>query len=504
MKYKITLTFLFSLTLGFTLAQGRDLRVASPFTDHTVLQRGMDVPVWGTAEPCSEVVVKFAGQEKTAKTGPDGRWKVELDPLAGSSQGQEMTIQAGESVLKLSDVVVGEVWICSGQSNMQMGRGSVKELQGLSEDNLRTFEVKRTVAFTEQDELEGAWKMGGPGSAVAFGFAHHLAKRTDGLPVGIILSAWGSSSLEAWMPKDMEEDFPYFKKILAEQDADKEGKARIQAALAKGKWSGPDDVFMRRHANILYNAIMHPLAPFASRGLVWYQGERNTRYITGMPESPWFHRVAGIREYDDVLKAWMQRYRKEWGREDFHFLAVMLPGFGATLGTGPNRDQSHPASHSWAWMRESQLAALELPHTGVANTIDLGDVKNIHPRDKEPIGERLALLAARDTLGQTIVASGPVFQRLEKKGKQLVVHFQDAGGLKTSDGKPPAEFWLSGKDGKWEPAQARIQGQTVVLLSGDVPDPLHVRYAFTGKPAVNLVNSAGLPAYPFRTDSFAP
>ena len=497
-------SFLFLPTLLLHTAHSGELRVASPFTDHTVLQRGMDIPVWGTAEPCAEVVVKFAGQEKSAKAGRDGKWRVALDPLEGSSKGRVMTIREGTSVLKLADVVVGEVWICSGQSNMQMGRRSVPGLQGLSEDNLRTFEVKRTVAFTEQDELEGAWQIGGPGSAVAFGFAHHLAKRTDGLPVGIILAAWGSSSLEAWMPKDMEEDFPYFKQILAEQNANKEALSRIQAALDKAKWSGPDDVFMRRQSNILYNAMIHPLAPFACRGLVWYQGERNTRYISGMPESPWYHRVAGIREYDEVLKAWMQRYRKEWGREDFHFLVVMLPGFGSILPTGPTMERHHPASHSWAWMRESQLAAQELPHTGVANTVDLGDVKNIHPKDKGPIGERLALLAARDTLGLEVEASGPVFRRLEKKGKGLVVYFEHSEGLETSDGKAPAEFWLAGEDGKWVPAQAKVVGRTVVLESGDVPDPHHVRYAFTGKPSVNLVNGAGLPAYPFRTDSFAP
>jgi sialate O-acetylesterase len=500
-----TILPLFSLPILFLCpALGARLQVASPFTDHMVLQRGMGVPVWGKAEPGAEVIVEFAGQEQRAKVGQDGKWGVDLEPLEGNSKGRVMTIRGGKAKIQLSDVVVGEVWICSGQSNMQMGRGGVPGLQGLSEENLRTFEVKRTVAFTEQDELEGEWKVGGPGSAVAFGFAHHLAKRTDGLPVGILLSAWGSSSIEAWMPRDMVKDFPYFQKILAEQDANKEALAQIQAALDKGKWSGPDDVFMRRHSNILYNAMIHPLVPYACRGLVWYQGERNTRYISGMPDSPWYHRVAGIQEYDDVLKAWMQRYRTEWGREDFHFLVVMLPGFGSVLPTGPTKDANHPASHSWAWMRESQLAALELPHTGVANTIDLGDVKNIHPRDKEPVGHRLALLAARDTLGQGIEASGPVFERLEKKGNQLVVHFKHSAGLKTTNGSAPAEFWLAGEEGKWEPAQAKVVGQTVVLGAAGISQPAHVRYAFTGKPSVNLVNGAGLPAYPFRTDTFAP
>jgi sialate O-acetylesterase len=166
---------------------------------------------------------------------------------------------------------------------------------------------------------------------------------------------------------------------------------------------------------------------------------------------------------------------------------------------------NHPASHSWAWMRESQLAALELPHTGVANTIDLGDVKNIHPKDKAPIGQRLALLAARDTLGLDLVASGPVFKSVAAQGDRLVVQFDHADGLKTTDGEAPREFWIADRAAReWKPATARIAGGAIELHSPDVAEPAEVRYAFTGKPNVNLVNEAGLPAYPFRTDRGEP
>ena len=478
------------------------LKIASPFTDHAVLQRDMPVPVWGKAKPGAQVSVSLAGQKRTAKADQSGRWRITLAPLKGTAKGTMMTITALKSKITLKDIVVGEVWICSGQSNMQMGR--TPDLKGLSEAGLRTFEVKRTVAFTEQDELVGSWNTGGPNSAVAFGFAHHLAKKTDGLPVGIILSAWGSSSIEAWMPRDMTEQLPHFKTIMAEWDANTDAQAQIKAALAKGKWSRNDDVFMRRQSCIVYNAMMRPLAPFACRGLVWYQGERNTRYMTGMPKEPWFHRVASVQDYDETLKAWVQRYREEWGHNDMQFMMVMLPGFGSILGTSPTKDLNHPTAHSWAWMRESQMAALDLPHTSVANTIDLGDVKNIHPRDKAPIGERLALLAARDTLGMNIEASGPVFRRLEKQNGRLVVHFNHSKGLQTVDGKAPTEFWIAGQDGKWSPATARIDGERVILSSPNCPRPQHIRYAFTGKPAVNLINGAGLPAYPFRTDQFEP
>jgi sialate O-acetylesterase len=498
---QFSIWLLLSIALLPALAQA-GLTVASPFTDHMVLQQDLPVPVWGKADPDSGVTVRFAGQVKTTRADQSGKWKVMLGALDGTAKGSTMTISAGDSTIMLADVVVGEVWICSGQSNMQMGR--TPDLKGLSEAGIRTFEVKRTVTFTEQENVVGSWKVGGPSSAVAFGFAHHLAKKAEGAPVGIILSAWGSSSIEAWMPRDMTGQLPHFKTIMAEWDANTEAQAQIKAALAKGKWSRSDDVFMRRQSCIVYNAMMKPLAPFACRGLVWYQGERNTRYMTGMPDSPWYHRVASIQNYDETLKAWVQRYRKEWNRDDMQFLIVMLPGFGSVLNTSPAKDLHHPTAHSWAWMRESQLAVLDLPHTAVANTIDLGDIKNIHPRDKGPIGERLALLAARDTMGMDVEASGPVFRQLAKQQDRLIVRFSHGQGLKTTDGKAPTEFWIAGRDGDWKPATAKIDADQVILSSPDCPKPEHVRYAFTGKPAVNLINGAGLPAYPFRTDRFEP
>lgn len=498
-------SFLVFALIGPSTGRGKEFRLASPFTDHMVLQRETSLPVWGWSKPESEITVRFSGQEKRAKADRAGKWSIRLDPLPASAKGSTFSAQTGESRIELNDVVVGEVWICSGQSNMQMGRSAVSELKNLPETNLRTFEVRRTVAFTEQEELEGNWKVEGPSSAVGFAFAHFLAKQLEEVPVGIILAAWGSSSIEAWMPRDMTKQLPYFKTIMEEWDADKEAQARIQAALEAGKWSRDDDIFMRRQSNIVYNAMIKPLVPFACRGLVWYQGERNTRYISGMPEGPWYHRVAGIREYDETLIAWIERYREEWAREDMHFLLVMLPGFGQTLKTGPTMDSNHPASHSWAWMRESQMAALALPHVAVANTIDLGDAKNIHPKDKAPIGQRLALLAARQTSSRNIVASGPRMKSIEKSGNKLIVHFENATGLKTTDGAAPKEFWIAdGENRKWIPAAAELKGETVVLHSPGLADPDHVRYAFTGKPSVNLVNGSNLPAYPFRSDSLEP
>ncbi|MBK1825573.1 hypothetical protein JIN81_00955 [Haloferula rosea] len=483
-----------------------EVTIASPFTENAVLQRGLPVPIWGKADPGEEVTVEFAGQKKSVAADADGRWVVRLDSMTASAEPRALRVTAKESELSLANVVVGEVWICSGQSNMQFAATSVPEIRVLERKakRIRTFEVKRTVAFEEQDSCEGKWVDKHPNSAVAFSFAYFLEEAGD-VPVGIILSCWGSSSIEAWMPRDMTETVPHFKTMMEEFDSDAKTRERITSILEGTKpWSRNDDIFLRRQSNILYNAMMHPLAPYACRGLVWYQGERNTQSMFGMLEEPWFSRNSGMLKYGDTLKQWVQRYRKEWGNDEMQFLMVMLPGYHKEMATGPKLGAEHPASHSWAWMRESQLKALELEHVGVANTIDLGDVKNIHPKDKLPIGKRLALLAARDTLGLDVVASGPVMKTVEAGGDHLVVRFEHASGLTTTDGEAPTGFWLADDSAKWVEADAELKGETILLRSSDLAKPLYVRYAFAGKPKVNLVNGAGLPAYPFRTDTFAP
>ncbi len=487
-----------------------ELKLASPFSDHMVLQRDMPVPVWGWGDPGAKVTVQFAGQSRSVVVHSSGLWRVTLDPMPASFESRTLTVSATQNsqltTLKCADVVVGEVWICSGQSNMQFGYGGVAEIKALvpTAKNIRSFTVKRTVAFEEQRACEGEWREEVPNSAVAFSFAYLLQEKAQ-VPVGIILACWGSSGIEAWMPRDMVWTVPHFKTIMAEFDADAETRNRIQSILDGPKpWSRGDDIFLRRQSNILYNAMMIPLVPFACRGLVWYQGERNTQSMFGMLESPWYSRNSGMLKYADTLKQWIKRYRQAWKRSEMHFLVVMLPGLGKTLPTGPEGGAESPIAHSWAWMRESQLKALELPHTGVANTIDLGDIKNVHPKDKLPIGERLALLAARDTLGLDVEADGPVMKRVTREGGQLVVHFDHADGLQTKDGSPPAGFWVADDSAKWMAADATVEGNTVVLRSSGLKAPRYVRYAFAGKPNVNLVNGAGLPAYPFRTDRFEP
>ena len=497
----ISLVFIFLfINIGYSQA----LKPSSLFCDNMVLQQGMPVPVWGISKPNEIITVKFANQSKSVKADKDGKWKLVLDTLSASKIGRTMSI-SGDSELILSNVLVGEVWICSGQSNMQFPVKAVPEIASLIpfSKNIRSFEVKRTVSFIEEDNAIGTWSKTQPSSAVAFGFAYFLEAVGD-VPVGIIHASWGSSSIEAWMPRDMAEDLPYFKAIMDDLDADITTHEKIKKSLSsENGWTTKEDIFMRRQPNILYNAMIKPLAPYACRGLVWYQGERNARYLSGVPEvseANWFHKVIGMKEYGDVLKLWIERYRKEWQNENMHFSIVMLPGYGKGTVANPNIDVKSPTEESFAWLRESQLKALELPNTSIANTIDLGDEKNIHPKDKFPVGQRLALLAAKYTLGKDVVCEGPMLKKVEVNNHSLIVHFNNNEGLKTSNNKAPTGFWIADASLNWKIADAKIEDGCVVLTNSEIDKPIYIRYAFAGKPDVNLINGANLPAYPFRTD----
>lgn len=484
----------FFLLLAITLSAFAEVTPSTMFGDGMVLQREMPVPVWGRATAGETVTVSFAGQAKATKADADGKWRVALDPLDASSAGRAMTI-AGKNSVTLQDVLVGEVWVCSGQSNMQMGYGGVPELKALypkaQKLPIRHFAVTTFVAFEPQENVRGKWVTAPASSAVAFAFSYYLQQSLK-VPVAVIQTCWGSSSIEGWMPLDMQDKLPHFAATMKGFAKD---RLRVQKLLdvavahPKGAprcWAGKDNIFLRTRPNILYNAMLHPVAPYAARGMAWYQGEANG----SQPEL-----------YAQSLPAWVTRLRQQWGRDDFHFLAVMLPGFGRLFG-GKNKDPEFPDNFSWAWFREAQMKVLELPHTGVANTIDLGDASNIHPRDKAPIGQRLALLAARDVNGQAIEALGPRFEAMSGAADTITVTFANSAGLTTKDGGDPTQFWLAGDDRKWQKASATITSQAVQLRAEGLAKPVAVRYAFAGFPQVNLVNGAGLPAYPFRSDDW--
>lgn len=500
-KVALFFCFISFVSSFYALNKFQELEVASIFSDNMVLQRNTKVAVWGKAVPQREISVIFKNQQKKTISDDNGNWKIFLNPLKASTKSDSLIISSTKKII-FKNVVVGDVWICSGQSNMQMSYYGIKDIEALTKNvkNIRSFEVKRTVSFKEEKVLQGGWQVTNPTSAVAFSFAYHLEKLTN-VPVGIIHTSWGSSSLEAWMPKEMQSDLAYFKNIIQNFEQDSIRINRIKSIINKDKWSNVDDIYLRRQPNILYNAMLHPLIPFTCKGLVWYQGERNTRYLSGVPNvnnKNWFHEVIGMKEYGDVLAKWIVKLRKKWQNTEMEFLVVMLPGHGRGVTGSLKIDPEDPSEKSWAFMRESQLKVTKLNNTNVINTIDLGDVKNIHPKDKLPIGKRLALTAAKN-IGIDVVASGPIMTKVKQKNNRLIVYFRNAKVLATVDNNKPTGFWIANDDLVWEKADAKIKRGKVILKSESIKNPKYVRYAFSGKPSVNLINEAGLPTYPFRT-----
>lgn len=470
------------------------LRLASPFTNSMVLQRNLPIQVWGEAEPGSELTIYLNNREVSTISDKDGKWKATI-PKQKAGGPYRFTVESGSEKIELNDVMIGEVWICSGQSNMFMSYRGIPELVELKDraKEIRTFTFKNSVAFTEQEYIDGEWEKEVPNSAVALSFAYHLQEAID-VPVGIILTSWGSSSIEGWMPRDMVDELPHFRSIMSEFDNDIDKRAKIDSIMALESRSVRGDIILRTQPNIIYNAMMKPFAPYSCRGVVWYQGEANAGKISKM------------EQYGRSLPKWILRLRKDWSDQEFHFIGVMLPGFGGQLKPLELTDSlmQSPEALSWAWMRESQCKALELPNTAIANTIDLGLKTNIHPKDKLPVGQRLALLARESCLNENIIADGPIFKSVRVRKNSLVVNFKSAKGLKTIDNKSPKAFWICDSSGEWVEADAKISGSSVILSSVKVDEPKYVRYAFSAMPRVNLVNEVELPARPFRTDNFPP
>lgn len=494
---------LLSCVFAHRTAVAEPFQWASPFGDHMILQRDMPIRVWGWGTPGEKVTVKIGDQlvmskdpQATTTVAADGSWKVSLEAMQAGS-GYELIARSGEQTLIAQDVMFGEVWICSGQSNMQMGYKGIPEIKKLADrltsQQVRCLQITQDVAFEEQDRCQAKWIAGPGNSAVATTFAYDLQKSLN-VPVAVIETSWGSSSIEGWMPRSLAKDLPHFQAALNQLDTEEHDRvASLIAKQAGGeRWTRDENIFLRKRPNLLYNAMLHPLEPLSVRGMVWYQGEANS------------HSLETMKQYGETLKLWTQMLRDRFQNEDFQMLAVMLPRYGRMAATSPTKDVESPIAHGWAWMRESQAKLLELPNTGLANTIDLGHLTNIHPTDKRPIGKRLAMIALNYLQPGRVDPSGPQLKSMQIDGATAVVSLSHARGLKTTDGNDPTGFWISGKDRKWQPAVAKIDGETVRLTSEDVPDPVAVRYAFASFPQVNLINDWDLPAVPFRTDDYAP
>ena len=499
------------------LAIRADVTLAPLFTDHAVLQRDKPVPVWGRAAPGEKVTVTFRDQTMQATANADGRWIVRLEPLKPGAPAA-MAI-SGRNSIKLDDVVVGEVWVCSGQSNMEFRVwgpvGDVfrvdnadAEVAAANYPLIRQFKVERAVAASPADTAQGAWVVCSPATvgqftAVGYFFARDVRQKL-GVPVGLINSAWGGTAIESWMSDTALKSDPAFAvvderwaqamvdwpaKVAADKAAhvaqDKEEAAAKAAGSAKyaefvktKPWLPPPPSPASPDApRSLFNGMINPLVPYGIRGVLWYQGEGNG---------------SNAMEYHALFAAMITAWRAQWGQGDFPFYWVQLPNFKA--------EGSYATE--WVQLREAQAQTLSLPNTGMAVTIDVGDPASIHPRNKQAVGQRLAMIAGHQIYGGAGEWSGPQFQSVECVGPRMRVHFDHAADGLVAHGTPPASFALAGADRHFFPASARIEGETVIVSAPEVPAPVAVRYAWTAAPEASLFNGAGLPAAPFRSDEW--
>jgi sialate O-acetylesterase len=452
-----------------------ELKLADAFGDAMVLQRDIAAPVWGVSDPDVEVAVSFAGQKKTTRANASGEWKVKLDPLVASAENRVLTVSDGTTTVECKDVLVGEVWLCSGQSNMEMGilnRGTFNGPQEVAKANfplIRLRHSRKVTALTPRTNFQGsAWRVCSPDTlkygtwegftAVGYLFGKELHQKLN-VPVGIIQSAWGGSRIEPWTPPVGFRSVPELAKLAAPQK--------------KANHTTP---------SAMYNAMIHPLVPYAIRGALWYQGESNR----------------GETDYAAKTRALVQGWRAVWNQGDFPFYFVQLAPFIYERGN---------ASELLAVTWEQQTLALEIPNTGMAVTTDIGNLRDIHPGNKQAVATRLARLALSRTYGQKFTDdSSPLFKsaRLVKSPenetvKKIVVEFSNINsGLTTRDGKAPTHFEVAGRDGIFHPATAVIVNNTVEVSCEELVSLKQVRFAWSERAEPNLENGEGLPAGPFR------
>jgi sialate O-acetylesterase len=444
------------------------VKMPAVFGDNMVLQRGRPVPVWGWADKGEVVTVTIAGQAVSKRVGDDGRWKVELDPLDVATS-LEMSIMGDSGKpITFKNVAVGEVWICSGQSNMAIGVTACKdgkaETAAAQHPGIRLFTVGAAGVAQPTANVKGDWQPCTPKriaegkpdcggfSAVAFYFGRQLHKEL-GVPIGLIDTSVGGTPAEFWTSRKALEANPSLK------------------SLAQGDSSS------------LYNGMIAPLVPYAIRGAIWYQGESN---------------VPKAFQYRTLFPAMIANWRADWGQGDFPFGFVQIAPFEGYSAEGKQDPRAEPE----LW--EAQLLTLKsVANTGMVVTTNIGDVKDIHPQNKQDVGRRLALWALAKVYGRDQVFSGPIYRSMAVEGDKIRLRFDHVGGgLVSRDGKPLSEFTIAGEDQKFVPAVATVDGDSIVVHSDQVAKPAAVRFGWRNDAVPNLSNKEGLPASPFRTDQW--
>ncbi|MBL9213786.1 MAG: sialate O-acetylesterase [Opitutaceae bacterium] len=484
-----------------------DITLAPLFRDGAVLQRDQPLVVWGRAAAAEKVEVRFRGQSASAITGADGRWRVTLAPEKGSAVPSEL-VAVGANTVTVKDVLVGEVWLCSGQSNMGMmvrsANDADREMAAANFPQIRQFRVPNVASARRAEDVAGNWVACSPASvgnfsAVAYYFARDLHKRL-GVPVGIVNSSWGGTQLEGWMSEETLKESPHAQQIFSRWETRlKEYPAAVSAhEKAQAKWEtdraaaqaagkafnrkkgpAPEGPGSRWIPGGLYNAMIAPLVPYAFRGVLWYQGEANATRHT---------------EYASLFRAMIKQWRADFC-QPLPFYFVQLANYEMRGGN---------TGDLWAFQREAQAQALTLPNTGMVVTIDVGDPKDLHPKNKQEVGRRLALLARRHLFGERIEAEGPVFAAAKPEGAAMRVTFSRSGVLKLepSRGDGRLSFEVAGADQVFVPAEAKLDGRTLLVSAESVPNPVAVRYAWRNSPEARLFSAGGLPAAPFRSDKW--
>lgn len=501
----------------------QELWMPTVFGNNMVLQSGKATKVWGWAAPGETVTVTIGSHTAKGKTANDGKWTVTLKNLKETAEPLAMTVKSGNTKINFTNVLIGDVWLGSGQSNMDWpvvnSKLAKKEMTSADYPKIRLFRVPYILKGGEADDIswgvngtiyDGKHRVSDPNSifgqwvecspqtignfsAVLYFFGREIHLKT-GKPMGLLMSSVGGTRIELWTPKDVFYKDPRLADVAKAID---EGKAAYEAALAKRTDPAKPvevDVNAPFHYSDFYNGMIHPLVPYGIKGAIWYQGESN-----GYEGDS--YRI----KMDAMISGW----RKLWGRGDFPFYYVQLANLN-----NPNDDPE--GGEGWAKVREAQRAALGIANTGMACAIDIGEANDIHPRNKQDVGNRLALWALRDNYGFTnIVPCGPCYKSMKIEGDKIRVSFDyaDSGlmagvkdGLaltKEAVGEPLKRFAIAGEDKKWFWSDAKIDGSTVIVSSPDVPNPVAVRYAYCTNPAgANLYNKEGLPAFPFRTDNW--
>jgi len=498
---------LIAVACSFTSLRA-DVKLPAIFTSHMVLQQDKPLPVWGWAAPGEEVTVSFGDAKATTKADEKGNWKVSLPAQKRSLDPRVLSV-VGKNTINVEDVLVGEVWICSGQSNMQWtvsrSANAPAEIAAANYPSIRLFAVPLVPAGTPAPDVNAKWEQCSPAtvaefSAVAYFFGRELHKELGGAPIGMIRTAWGGTRIEPWTPPVGFESVPATNKeldVINKGNADfraaqtayvtqvKDWVAASEAALAAGNDIAPTPPFPvhplnsnRAHTG-LYNGMVHALVPFAFRGALWYQGESN--------------RMDGYY-YADLKEALVTGWRKTWNQGDFPFYYVQIAPF--------NYGKDAPTKLAELW--EGQTDALRVPNTGIAGTCDIGDLKDIHPVNKQEVGRRLALWALAKDYGKTdLVFSGPMYDSIAVEGNKIRVKFKySEGGLVSRDNQPLTWFLIAGEDKKFVKANATIEGNDILVDAAGIDKPVAVRFGWHQFAEPNLANKAGLPAIPFRSDNW--